>query len=237
MIFLVISQNTARQRWTDRAVMQALLDIDSNAYFLLSGTGQAARHPGMSWGNGFVTDLDAIKQFNLSDPFYFFRDLSQAPRLLQRTILSPHVLGPGTTVSLNGLAAHDCLYQVPARLLCLMRRVLQSDTVIACFSHARSASFLLRQIFPGTCGASLRNRVCGGRQIPKNAGTAHFSDELPESPSTCLIGASYCSSCLLRGAALCRAGRAVWKARSCFRCCRSPLHGCQAPDSLRQTLL
>ena len=91
----------ARHFLTDRTVMQALLDIDPNAYFLLSGTGQAARHPGMSWGNGFVTDLNAIKQYNLSDPFYFFRDLSQAPRLLQRTILSPHVLGPGTTVKIS----------------------------------------------------------------------------------------------------------------------------------------
>lgn len=77
---------------------QAILDIDPNAYFLLSGTGQAGRYPGMSWGNGFVTDLNAIKRYNLSDPFFFFRDLSQAPRVLQRTILSPHVLAPGTTV-------------------------------------------------------------------------------------------------------------------------------------------
>ena len=96
-----ILQGTARQCLTNCIVMQALLDIDQNAYFLLSGTGQAARHPGMSWGNGFVTDLNAIKQYNLSDPFYFFRDLSQASRLLQRTILSPHVLGPGTTVKVS----------------------------------------------------------------------------------------------------------------------------------------
>ena len=98
----LIFKVSARQHLTDRTVMQALLDIDPNAYFLLSGTGQAARHPGMSWGNGFVTDLNTIKQYNLSDPFYFFRDISQAPRLLQRTILSPHVLGPGTTVSFTG---------------------------------------------------------------------------------------------------------------------------------------
>ena len=79
--------------------MQALLDIDPNVYFLLSGTGQAARFPGMAWSNGFVTDINAVKQYNLSDPFFFFRDLAQAPRLLPRVLLSPHVLGPGTTVS------------------------------------------------------------------------------------------------------------------------------------------
>ena len=101
---ILVSQLSARRCMADRVVMQALLDIDPNAYFLLSGTGQAAHYPGMSWGNGFVTDLNAIKQYNLSDPFYFFRDLSQAPRLLQRTILSPHVLGPDTTVSFHGLA-------------------------------------------------------------------------------------------------------------------------------------
>lgn len=107
--------------------MQALLDIDPNAYFLLSGTGQAARHPGMSWGNGFVTDLAAIKQYNLSDPFYFFRDLSQAPRLLQRTILSPHVLGPGTTVSLLGLTiqGRPSLLRVPP--VCPMERCLRTS--------------------------------------------------------------------------------------------------------------
>ena len=94
---------------------QAILDIDPNAYFLLSGTGQAGRYPGMSWGNGFVTDLNAIKRYNLSDPFFFFRDLSQAPRVLQRTILSPHVLAPGTTVKTP--EAGHALWLLPMQML------------------------------------------------------------------------------------------------------------------------
>ena len=93
--------------------VQALLDIDPNAYFLVSGTGQAARLPGMSWGNGFVTDLALIKQHNLSDPFFFFLDLSQAPRLLQRTILSPHVMGPGSTGSSLALPTQSVRVSTP----------------------------------------------------------------------------------------------------------------------------
>ena len=84
--------------WSPLVAVQALLDIDPDAYFLLSGTGQAARYPGMAWGNGFISDLATIKQYQLSDPAYFFRDLSQAPRLIAHTLLSPKVLGPSKTV-------------------------------------------------------------------------------------------------------------------------------------------
>lgn len=89
-------------------------------YFLLSGTGQADKYPGMSWGNGFVTDLAAIKQYNLSDPFFFFRDLAQVPKLVQRTILSPHVLGPATTVSAmpSSMKALVCFMLWPRQGFC-----------------------------------------------------------------------------------------------------------------------
>lgn len=91
---------------SEHVALQALIDIDPNLYFLLSGTGQAGNYPGMSWGNGFVTDLNAINQYNLSDPMPFFLDLAVAPLLVSRTIMSPHVLGPAATVS---KLHHPCL--------------------------------------------------------------------------------------------------------------------------------
>lgn len=40
---------------------QAIVSIDPDVYFLLSGTGQARNYPGMAWGNGFVTNQTAIQ--------------------------------------------------------------------------------------------------------------------------------------------------------------------------------
>lgn len=78
--------------------MQALLSIDPGVLFLVEGTGQAKKFPGMAWGSGFVTDPDLIQRYNLSDPTTFFEDLVQVPELVSRIIFSPHVYGPNITV-------------------------------------------------------------------------------------------------------------------------------------------
>ncbi len=67
-------------------------------FFLLEGTGQAGKYPGMAWGSGFVTDPSIVKQYNLSDPSAFFENLVQLPELYTRVIFSPHVYGPRVTV-------------------------------------------------------------------------------------------------------------------------------------------
>ncbi len=100
-----------------------MIDIAPDVLFLLSGTGQAPKHPGMAWGNGFVTDLDTINAYNLSDPVPFFLDLAVAPQLVKRTILSPHLRGPSATVNtrharhlLDGKpphVMHRCTWQCP----------------------------------------------------------------------------------------------------------------------------
>ena len=81
--------------------MQAILGIDSSAIFMVEGTGQADRFPGMAWGNGFVTNASLIQRYNLSDPTAFFDNLLEVPELLNRMILAPHVYGPNVTVG-NG---------------------------------------------------------------------------------------------------------------------------------------
>ena len=81
-----------------RYCMQAILRIDSSAFFMVEGTGQANRFPGMAWGNGFVTNASLIQRYNLSDPTAFFDNLLEVPELLNRTILAPHVYGPNVTV-------------------------------------------------------------------------------------------------------------------------------------------
>ena len=78
--------------------LQAILRIDSSAIFMVEGTGQANRFPGMAWGNGFVTNASLIQRYNLSDPTAFFDNLLEVPELLNRTILAPHVYGPNVTV-------------------------------------------------------------------------------------------------------------------------------------------
>jgi hypothetical protein len=78
---------------------QAILSINPDVFFLLSGTGQARFYPGMAWGNGFITDPSLIQQYNLSNPTGFFEDISAVPALANRTILSVHVYGPNITVS------------------------------------------------------------------------------------------------------------------------------------------
>ena len=78
--------------------MQAILTVDDGVYFLIEGTGQARRFPGMAWGSGFVVDPAVIKQYNLSDPTAFFENLVEVPELLNRVIFAPHVHGPNVTV-------------------------------------------------------------------------------------------------------------------------------------------
>jgi hypothetical protein len=78
--------------------VQAILSIEPDVYFLLSGTGQARNYPGMAWGNGFVTNQTAIQAYNLSDPTGFFEDISAVPTIANRTILSVHIFGPNVTV-------------------------------------------------------------------------------------------------------------------------------------------
>ena len=77
---------------------QAILSINPDVYFALSGTGQARFYPGMAWGNGFITDPATIRQYNLSDPSGFFEDIAAVPALANRTLLSVHVYGPNITV-------------------------------------------------------------------------------------------------------------------------------------------
>jgi hypothetical protein len=79
-------------------LVQAVLTIDPDVFFLLSGTGQARNYPGMSWGNGFIVNQTAIQAYNLSDPTGFFEDIAAVPSLANRTILSVHVYGPNITV-------------------------------------------------------------------------------------------------------------------------------------------
>ena len=77
---------------------QAVLTINPGAFFLLSGTGQANKYPGMAWGNGFITDAPTIEQYNLSDPNAFFSNILAVPELSNRMLLSVHVYGPSVTV-------------------------------------------------------------------------------------------------------------------------------------------
>ena len=81
--------------------LQALVTIDPGALFVLEGTGQADKYPGMSWGNGFVVDPSQVALYNLSSAHGFFEDLAAVPELASRTILSGHVYGPETTVSIQ----------------------------------------------------------------------------------------------------------------------------------------
>ncbi|CAK0782947.1 hypothetical protein CVIRNUC_006142 [Coccomyxa viridis] len=81
---------------------QAILRIDSSAIFMIEGTGQANRFPGMAWGNGFVTNASLIRQYNLSDPTTFFDNLLEVPELLRRTVIAPHVYGPNVTAWQSG---------------------------------------------------------------------------------------------------------------------------------------
>ena len=98
--------------------MQAILRIDSSAIFMVEGTGQANRFPGMAWGNGFVTNASLIQRYNLSDPTAFFDNLLEVPELLNRTILAPHVYGPNVTVGngcrLTALESPDSVVREPA---------------------------------------------------------------------------------------------------------------------------
>ena len=75
-----------------------MLTINPGAFFLLSGTGQANKYPGMAWGNGFIVDNSTIQQHNLSDPNAFFHNILAVPELVNRTMLSVHVYGPSITV-------------------------------------------------------------------------------------------------------------------------------------------
>ena len=81
-----------------RHCLQAILRIDSSAIFMVEGTGQADRFPGMAWGNGFVTNASLRQRHILSDPTAFFDNLLEVPEHLNRTILAPHVYGPNVTV-------------------------------------------------------------------------------------------------------------------------------------------
>ena len=94
--------------------LQAILRIDSSAFFMIEGTGQASRFPGMAWGNGFVTNASLIQHYNLSDPTAFFDNLLEVPELLNRTIIASHVYGPNVTVgrdrqpNVSRLQGQDC---------------------------------------------------------------------------------------------------------------------------------
>ena len=79
--------------------MQALVAIEPGVLFVLEGTGQADRYPGMAWGNGFIADPDVISLYNLSSPRSFFELLINEPELAARTVLSAHIYGPAVTVS------------------------------------------------------------------------------------------------------------------------------------------
>ena len=72
--------------------------VDPSAFFLLEGTGQAGKYPGMAWGNGFTADKAVIAKYNLSDPSTFFEALLASPALASRVVLSPHIYGPQQTV-------------------------------------------------------------------------------------------------------------------------------------------
>ena len=80
--------------------VQALVTIDPGVLFVLEGTGQADKYPGMSWGNGFAVDPSLVALYNLSSARGFFDNLAAVPELASRTILSGHVYGPETTASI-----------------------------------------------------------------------------------------------------------------------------------------
>lgn len=90
---------------------QDLLAIEPGVLFVLEGTGQAKKFPGMAWGSGFVTDKAAIQRYNLSDPSAFLENLVEVPELLSRTVLSPHVYGPNVTV--RSTLIFDCYSSQP----------------------------------------------------------------------------------------------------------------------------
>ncbi|CAL8466352.1 g5888 [Coccomyxa elongata] len=87
--------------------MQVILSINPGVFFLVEGTGQAGKVPGMAWGSGFVTDPAVLKQYNLSDPTSFFENLVQLPELYTRIIFSPHVYGPPVTGWSHGTQGGD----------------------------------------------------------------------------------------------------------------------------------
>lgn len=75
--------------------------VEPSAYFLLEGSGQAGRYPGMAWGNGFTLDKTLIAKYNLSDPTQFFQEILARPAMASRVVLSPHIYGPEQTVSIS----------------------------------------------------------------------------------------------------------------------------------------
>ena len=121
--------------------MQAVLAIDEGALFVLEGTGQADRVPGMAWGNGFITNQTIIQAYNLSDPTGFFEDLSAIPDLASKTILSPHVYGPLITVRghstlATGFALSDVLCDGQRSLPDSMRMPLPQHAHCLCVKSA-----------------------------------------------------------------------------------------------------
>lgn len=73
--------------------------VEPSAYFLLEGSGQAGRYPGIAWGNGFTVDPALIAKYNLSDPTQFFQAILARPALASRVMLGPHIYGPEQMVS------------------------------------------------------------------------------------------------------------------------------------------
>ena len=103
---------------------QALITIEPGALFVLEGTGQADRYPGMAWGNGFITDPDVISLYNLSSPRSFFESLIAEPDLAARTVLSAHVYGLAVTVRSYFLYGNSCsfppsFYSLCSEFMCL----------------------------------------------------------------------------------------------------------------------
>ncbi|KAI8472618.1 MAG: glycoside hydrolase superfamily [Monoraphidium minutum] len=62
--------------------------------FMFEGTGQNGF--GLNWGNGFVTDMEVIRNRGLSDATPFFRELVTKP-YVHKVVITPHVYPPTIT--------------------------------------------------------------------------------------------------------------------------------------------
>lgn len=62
-----------------------------NPLFMVEGTGQTRYN--LNWGNGFVTNPQIIRKYNIDDASVFFKAIQNKP-YKNRVIISPHLYGP-----------------------------------------------------------------------------------------------------------------------------------------------
>jgi hypothetical protein len=80
--------------------------------FFVEGTGQNMW--GLSWGNGFITDMEIINGAGISDANPFFQQLAGKP-YVDRVVITPHCYPPSINGGRPGPAPPAGLEQPPAR--------------------------------------------------------------------------------------------------------------------------